>query len=730
MTNTNDDAATPVAPPKTVMGILCRIGPGLIIAGSIVGSGELIATTKTGAEAGIWLLWLILIGCVIKVFVQVELGRYAISSGESTMAAMNQLPGPRLKRRGNWVIWFWFIMFCASVAQLGGIVGGVGQAMSISLPLTTYGRDYNRIAKQETMLTVDAAELRQSLKIEEVDGEPPAIDPNANSFQVTLRLLKNQYETAVFHLERLRDLPDEPLDDLEEDEESDSEAEEETFDPLATPEPLSLSDRRNDLLTLRDYLGDSIDYLEAYQESFDETPAEDAEEPATDPNRPNLGGGNRQGPAGNGKRQWVQDNLRTLQKQLVNLDALGRAAAAVRAERAKYQSALKQQDGATSESIESLADSLRALVKIESDRLFQGYDYDEQLGFNIGLDLTTVYATYTQEAEETQMSPPNDDKYWAAIVAIVTALILVNGRFGLIQSFSTAMVACFTVITIVNLVLLNQYPSWAISFQDIIDGMRFRLPPGDADGSGSALSTALKAFGIIGVGASELVAYPYWCLEKGYARFTGPREDSESWLKRAQGWMRVMRVDAWGSMVIYTFATMAFYLLGASVLGRTGLSPESHNLVRYLAVMYEPVFGKTTEILFLIGCFAVLYSTFFVANAGNARVFSDSLRVLGFIPVSQKSYEIAVRFFCGFFPILCLVIYIYIPRPAYLVLLSGLMQAIMLPMLAATALFLRYRRIDPRLAPTLVWDIFLWISSMGMLVAGCWAAWSEISKFF
>jgi len=46
------------APPRSVPGILRRLGPGLIIAGSIVGSGELIATTKTGAQAGFWLLWL------------------------------------------------------------------------------------------------------------------------------------------------------------------------------------------------------------------------------------------------------------------------------------------------------------------------------------------------------------------------------------------------------------------------------------------------------------------------------------------------------------------------------------------------------------------------------------------------------------------------------------------------------------------------------------------------
>ncbi len=724
MAKEHDDVSTPVAPPTNAWGILRRIGPGLIIAGSIVGSGELIATTKTGAEAGFWLLWLVLIGCIIKVFVQVELGRYAISSGESTMSAMNQLPGPRLKRRGNWVIWFWFIMFCASVAQLGGIVGGVGQALSISAPLTTYARDYNRIAKQETTLTVNAAELRQSLAIEAAGGDSPAIDPNSSSFQATLRLLKNQYATAEYHFERLMDLPDEPLE--EDEDESESNSEKEAFDPLAIPEPLSLSDRRNDVRTLMQYLETAIGYLEGYQDSFETESSDDIEVLPVDPNRPNLGGGNRQTPTGDADRQWVEDHLRTLQNQLLNLEALGELSAAVRALRSDFQSTLEQQNGESSEQSEKKAGELRALVKEEEKRLFKGYDFDEQLGFSSGLDLTTVYATYSQE---TEMTPPNDDKYWAAIVAIVTAVILANGRFGLIQSFSTAMVACFTGITIVNLVLLNQNPSWAVSFQDIVDGMRFRLPPGDADG-GSALSTALKTFGIIGVGASELVAYPYWCLEKGYARFTGPREDSESWLQRAQGWMRVMRVDAWGSMVIYTFATMAFYLLGASVLGRTGLSPESHNLVRYLAVMYEPVFGKTTEVLFLFGCFAVLYSTFFVANAGNARVFSDSLRVLGFIPISQKSYEFAVRFFCGFFPILCLVIYIYFPHPAYLVLLSGLMQAVMLPMLAATALFLRYRRIHPRLAPTRAWDIFLWISSLGMLVAGCWAAWSEISKLF
>ena len=65
-----------VEPPRTFGKTLRQLGPGLIIAGSIVGSGELIATTKTGAQAGISLLWLVIIGCVIKVFVPVLVGTF------------------------------------------------------------------------------------------------------------------------------------------------------------------------------------------------------------------------------------------------------------------------------------------------------------------------------------------------------------------------------------------------------------------------------------------------------------------------------------------------------------------------------------------------------------------------------------------------------------------------------------------------------------------------------
>ncbi len=80
-------------PPKTVGKALLQIGPGLILAGAIVGTGELIQTTHLGAKAGFALLWLVIVSCFIKVFVQIELGRHAVSSGETTLGSFRRLPG-------------------------------------------------------------------------------------------------------------------------------------------------------------------------------------------------------------------------------------------------------------------------------------------------------------------------------------------------------------------------------------------------------------------------------------------------------------------------------------------------------------------------------------------------------------------------------------------------------------------------------------------------------------
>jgi hypothetical protein len=191
-----------------------------------------------------------------------------------------------------------------------------------------------------------------------------------------------------------------------------------------------------------------------------------------------------------------------------------------------------------------------------------------------------------------------------------------------------------------------------------------------------------------------------------------------------------MQYDAWCSMVVYTVATIAFYLLGAAILGRIGLVPEKDEMIMTLSVMYKPVFGAAAPLLFLFGAFAVLYSTFFVANATHARVVADAIGVLKFVSPDDATRRRAVRIFSALFPLTCLLIFVTYPNPVVLVMISGMMQAFMLPMLAAAALYFRYYRSDRRLLPGKVWDAFLWLSSAGMLIAGLVLFYLEMKKLF
>src|SRR5215217_733831 len=120
-------------PPRQFFAILRRIGPGMILAASIVGSGELIATTTLGAEVGYAALWVIILSCLIKPAVQSEIGRYVIATGRTGAEGFNEVPGPRIARV-NWVVWAWFIMAVITFFQIGAMYGGVAQVFNLLVP--------------------------------------------------------------------------------------------------------------------------------------------------------------------------------------------------------------------------------------------------------------------------------------------------------------------------------------------------------------------------------------------------------------------------------------------------------------------------------------------------------------------------------------------------------------------------------------------------------------------
>ncbi len=307
---------------------------------------------------------------------------------------------------------------------------------------------------------------------------------------------------------------------------------------------------------------------------------------------------------------------------------------------------------------------------------------------------------------------------WALIISIGTAVILYLGRYRFIEKAVTIFVVGFTIMSMVNLLMLQGTANWGISWGEFVQGFKFQLPP-KLEGV-YPLATALAAFGIIGMAAGELIFYPYWCLEKGYAKFVGKREDNAYWESRAHGWIRIMKWDAWCSMAVYTISTVAFYLLGAAVLGRAGLHPEGMDMIRTLSAMYEPVFGEWAVGLFLIGAVVVLYSTFFVNNASSAYVWSDAVfQVRGREKSGTNRYSLH-RFFCVALPLTAFILFYFIPKPKAWIMFAGMMQTLMLPLLGYAAIRFRFDPGARSFRTRKLGDIMVFVSAFALFVAGAW----------
>jgi manganese transport protein len=128
-----------------------------------------------------------------------------------------------------------------------------------------------------------------------------------------------------------------------------------------------------------------------------------------------------------------------------------------------------------------------------------------------------------------------------------------------------------------------------------------------------------------------------------------------------------------------------------------------------------------------VGAFIVLYSTFFVATASNARLFADGLSVFRLTRYDDPSQRFRmVRVACVLLPAISAIVYYLWPRPVGLVLIGALGQGLMLPFLAGAAVYFRHTRMPRALEEGWVWTTALWLSAISMAAVGLYQAWQTI----
>ena len=299
---------------------------------------------------------------------------------------------------------------------------------------------------------------------------------------------------------------------------------------------------------------------------------------------------------------------------------------------------------------------------------------------------------------------------WVVLAALSVALLIFRGYYTVVEKASIMMIAAFTLMTLTAVIAIAFTP-YGYSWEDIMSGLTFDLPK-------EMIPIAIGAFGITGVGSDEIIHYNYWCLEKGYAAYTGPADGTDAWKARAKGWISVMHLDAIVAMIIYTVVTAAFYLLGAAILHDHGVVPEGNDLIATVSLIYTETLGSGVRNVYLIGAFFVLYSSVFASLAAWTRMYADMFGQLGWIKFSDlRQRKRVISILAWIFPAAWALAYMFIELPVFMILFGGVVGSILLFILVFAVIHTRYFRSQP-IKTRILYDIALWISIVAIVGVG------------
>lgn len=305
--------------------------------------------------------------------------------------------------------------------------------------------------------------------------------------------------------------------------------------------------------------------------------------------------------------------------------------------------------------------------------------------------------------------------FFVLLLLGLTLSILLGGGYGRIEKLAMWKVGFFTMLTLLAALLLMRQPQY-FSWGQLAEGLKLDLPE-------TGWQTAIAMFGTVGLGAGELVMYPYWCLEKGYARFVGFKNDEAS-IHRAKGWIRVMNLDIVVSLVIYTASTMAFYVLGAGILHGMGIVPTANDMISVLSNIYTKTLGEWSLWLFYAGAIATLYGTVFASTAANARIFSDMFHLLGVYDGDDYPRRLKYQRGCTVaISLIAVGSYLMFQSPVKMVILGGIAQSVMLPMVSWATVYLHHRHLPQALRPSRFITFLLWVSAFLITVLMGYYVW-------
>ncbi|MBB5938211.1 Nramp family divalent metal transporter [Streptomyces zagrosensis] len=105
------------------------VGPGIVVAATGVGAGDLVATLIAGSKYGYTLMWAAVIGCLVKISLAEAVGRWHLATGQTLFQGWRTL--------GSWTTYYF-----VGYVVIWGFVYGATAMSSSALPLVALFPDF------------------------------------------------------------------------------------------------------------------------------------------------------------------------------------------------------------------------------------------------------------------------------------------------------------------------------------------------------------------------------------------------------------------------------------------------------------------------------------------------------------------------------------------------------------------------------------------------------------
>jgi len=231
---------------------------------------------------------------------------------------------------------------------------------------------------------------------------------------------------------------------------------------------------------------------------------------------------------------------------------------------------------------------------------------------------------------------------WSVVIMVSFVVLSWTNKYSILEKALMIAVGVLTIsVTIVGIAFFPPLKELAEGFMFIIPSVTPDWAVTNFKISTTPMVEILPAMAFAGCGAVNSLWYSDWVLSKGMGLgkyYDGLENTTVTYdtlktldrpaVEKIKGWLNVMFHDClWGANVLTIVVTFFYLILAVMVLHPMQQAPGGMKFIMTLSQTFTKTLGPWAKWLYLLGAFAVIYSTMATIYDGYARMINKLIVV-------------------------------------------------------------------------------------------------------